>query len=75
MRLKVDEHLPREACDLLSRAGRDVISVGQQGLGGADDARVYRRCQGCPLLIDFSRALAALISATSISFLRWVVIS
>jgi predicted nuclease of predicted toxin-antitoxin system len=30
MRLKVDEHLPREACDLLNRAGRDVISVGQQ---------------------------------------------
>lgn len=75
MRLKVDENLPREACDLLNRAGHDAISVGQQGLGGADDARVYRLCQGCPLLIDFSRALAALISTTSISFLRWVVIS
>jgi predicted nuclease of predicted toxin-antitoxin system len=30
MRLKVDEHLPREACDLLNRAGHDAISVGQQ---------------------------------------------
>ena len=31
MRLKVDENLPRAACDLLNRAGHDVISVGLQG--------------------------------------------
>jgi predicted nuclease of predicted toxin-antitoxin system len=40
MRLKVDENLPRAVCDLLNRAGHDVISVGEQGLGGADDARI-----------------------------------
>ena len=45
MRLKVDENLPREVCDLLNRAGHDAISVGQQGLGGSDDARLYRLCQ------------------------------
>jgi predicted nuclease of predicted toxin-antitoxin system len=28
MRLKVDENLPHEACDLLSRAGHDATSVG-----------------------------------------------
>ena len=54
MRFKVDENLPRDACDLLNRAGHDAISVGQQGLGGADDARIYRRCQ------DEQRALITL---------------
>jgi hypothetical protein len=54
MRLKVDENLPRETCDLLDRAGRDAIGVGQQGLAGADDARVYRLCQ------DERRALVTL---------------
>ena len=45
MRLKVDENLPREACDLLTRAGHDAITVGQQGLGGAEDTRIYQLCQ------------------------------
>ena len=44
-RFKVDENLPREACDLLKRAGHDATGVGQQGLGGADDARIYQVCQ------------------------------
>jgi predicted nuclease of predicted toxin-antitoxin system len=54
MRFKVDENLPREVCDLLNRAGHDAISVGQQGLGGGDDARLYRLCQ------DERRALLTL---------------
>jgi predicted nuclease of predicted toxin-antitoxin system len=54
MRLKVDENLPREACELLNRAGHDALSVGQQGLAGADDARLYRLCQ------DEQRALITL---------------
>ena len=45
MRFKIDENLPEEACDLLSRAGHDAISVGQQGLGGAGDAGIYQLCQ------------------------------
>jgi hypothetical protein len=45
MKFKVDENLPREVCDLLSRAGHDAASVGEQGLSGADDARIYERCQ------------------------------
>jgi predicted nuclease of predicted toxin-antitoxin system len=31
MKFKVDENLPREVCDLLSRAGYDAASVGEQG--------------------------------------------
>jgi hypothetical protein len=45
MRLKVDENLPRAACDLLQRAGHDAIRVAQQELAGAADARVSRLCQ------------------------------
>jgi predicted nuclease of predicted toxin-antitoxin system len=45
MRFKVDENLPRDACELLIRAGHDAISVGQQGLWGAEDARIYEVCQ------------------------------
>jgi predicted nuclease of predicted toxin-antitoxin system len=45
MRFKVDENLPHEVCDLLQGAGHDAISVGRQGLGGADDARIYQICQ------------------------------
>ena len=45
MRFKVDENLPDEVCQLLSRAGHDATSVSQQGLGGAADARLYRLCQ------------------------------
>jgi predicted nuclease of predicted toxin-antitoxin system len=54
MRFKLDENLPREALDLLDRAGHDVISVGQQQLGGADDRRIYQVCQ------EERRALVAL---------------
>jgi predicted nuclease of predicted toxin-antitoxin system len=54
MRFKVDENLPREACDLLNRAGHDATSVSQQGLGGADDMRIYQFCQ------DERRALITL---------------
>jgi predicted nuclease of predicted toxin-antitoxin system len=54
VRFKVDENLPREVSDLLSRAGHDAISVGEQGLSGSDDARIYQRCQ------DEERALITL---------------
>jgi predicted nuclease of predicted toxin-antitoxin system len=54
MRFKVDENLPHEVCDLLNRAGHDAIGVGEQGLSGSDDARIYERCQ------DEERALITL---------------
>jgi hypothetical protein len=57
MRFKVDEKAPREVCDLLSRAGHDAISVGQQGLGGARDARIYQLCQGPRLSTSRVRSL------------------
>jgi predicted nuclease of predicted toxin-antitoxin system len=63
MRFKVDENLPREACDVLNGAGHDAISVGQQGLSGADDARIYRLCQAeqralVTLDVDFANVQA-----------------
>ena len=63
MRFKIDENLPEEACDLLSRAGHDAISVGQQGLGGAGDARIYQLCQAerralITLDVDFANVRA-----------------
>ena len=45
MRFKVDENLPREVSDLLSGAGHDAVSVGEEGLSGSDDTRLYERCQ------------------------------
>jgi predicted nuclease of predicted toxin-antitoxin system len=45
MRFKVDENLPDDVCRLLNRAGHDATGVGQQGLGGTDDARIYQVCQ------------------------------
>jgi predicted nuclease of predicted toxin-antitoxin system len=45
MRFKVDENLPHEVCDLLSHAGHDATSVGQQALSGAGDARICQLCQ------------------------------
>ena len=63
MKFKVDENLPREACNLLNGAGHDATSVGQQGLSGADDARIYRLCQAerralITLDVDFANVQA-----------------
>jgi hypothetical protein len=44
MRLEVDENLPRAVCDLLQCAGRDAISVGEQGRERRDDAGGHRLC-------------------------------
>jgi hypothetical protein len=55
MRLEVDENRPRQACDLPSRAGHHATSVGQQGLGGADDTRSCQLCQDerrAPITLD-----------------------
>jgi predicted nuclease of predicted toxin-antitoxin system len=63
MRFKVDENLPDEVCNLLNSAGHDAISVGQQGLGGAADARIYQLCQNerrvlITLDVDFANVQA-----------------
>jgi predicted nuclease of predicted toxin-antitoxin system len=54
MRFKVDENLPRETCELLNDAGHDAVSVGQQGVSGAGDRRLYQLCH------DEQRALVTL---------------
>lgn len=63
MRFKVDENLPDEVCHVLNSAGHDATSVGQQGLGGATDARLYRVCQSerrvlVTLDVDFANVQA-----------------
>jgi len=45
VKFKVDENLPRDVCDLLQGSGHDAVSVGEQGLGGADDPQLFRVCQ------------------------------
>lgn len=45
MRLKLDENLPAEAVELLSRSGHDVSSVLLQSLGGAKDAQIAGICR------------------------------
>lgn len=40
MKLKLDEHLPSELVDDLHRAGHDVETVLDEGLGGASDPTI-----------------------------------
>ena len=44
MRFKIDENLPAEAAGLLIDAGREAVTVGDEGLGGASDAVIFERC-------------------------------
>lgn len=45
MKFKLDENLPAEAAQYLSEVGFDAMSVLDQGLGGAADARLARICK------------------------------
>ena len=45
MRAKVDENLPTEAAALLRAAGWDCSTVFDEGLDGADDARLSAACR------------------------------
>lgn len=42
MKLKLDENLPQDLADYLTRHGHDVDTVPDEGLAGADDAAVLR---------------------------------
>jgi predicted nuclease of predicted toxin-antitoxin system len=44
-KLKVDENLPADVAATLARAGHDVATVLDQGMGGAPDTQVADRCQ------------------------------
>lgn len=54
MNFKIDENLPMEVRDLLTRSGHNVVSVLDQQLGGAPDAAIASACQ------DENRALITL---------------
>lgn len=44
-RVKIDENLPREACELLLRAGIDAVDVHEQRLRGALDPAIAAVCR------------------------------
>ena len=43
-RLKLDENLPSRAAAVLRRAGHEVSTVIEEGLGGASDATLAKAC-------------------------------
>ena len=45
MRSKIDENLPMEAAALLQAAGWDCSTVYDEGLNGAEDARISAACR------------------------------
>ena len=45
MKFKVDANLPIEVAQRLQEAGHDAVTVLDQQLGGADDAKLARVCQ------------------------------
>ena len=45
MQVKIDEDLPRAVAALVRQVGHDVLTVRDQGLGAASDARVWERVQ------------------------------
>ncbi len=44
IRFKLDENLPVQAVDTLRKAGHDVRTVLEQGLGGAADRAIFEAC-------------------------------
>lgn len=44
-RVKIDENLPREACEVLLRAGIDAVDVHEQRLRGALDPAIAAVCR------------------------------
>lgn len=46
MKFKLDENIGRRGLDLLQAAGHDVVTVRDQGLGGATDERLFQVCAG-----------------------------
>ena len=44
MNIKVDENIGRSGVEYLRQRGHDVLTVRDQGLGGAADAAVFDAC-------------------------------
>ena len=44
MRFKLDENLPQDLAELFRQAGHDAVTVLDQGIGGASDARLVSIC-------------------------------
>jgi predicted nuclease of predicted toxin-antitoxin system len=58
VRLKLDENLPRRAVGVLTRAGYQVDTVVEEGLGGASDPQVLTAATAARrLLITLDRGL------------------
>jgi predicted nuclease of predicted toxin-antitoxin system len=46
LRFKIDSNLPAEAAEVLRRAGHQADTAADEGLAGADDARLAAACVG-----------------------------
>jgi len=46
VKVKLDENIGRRGLELLRAAGHDVMTVRDQGLGGATDERLFEVCAG-----------------------------
>lgn len=44
MKFKLDENIGRRGLELLQAAGHDVMTVREQGLGGAVDEKLFKVC-------------------------------
>ena len=59
MKFKVDEHLPEEFTQLLRSQGWDSVSLVDEGLGGAADARVAEVCSSeSRIVVTFDRGFS-----------------
>jgi predicted nuclease of predicted toxin-antitoxin system len=46
VKFKLDENIGHRGLELLQSAGHDVMTVREQGLGGAPDERIFTVCAG-----------------------------
>ena len=59
MKFKVDENLPEELTQLLRSEGWDSVSLVDEGLGGAADARVAEVCSSeGRIVVTFDRGFS-----------------
>jgi predicted nuclease of predicted toxin-antitoxin system len=45
MKIKTDENIPKEACEILRNEGYDALSVWEQNLGGHPDSDISTVCR------------------------------
>ncbi len=59
MKLKLDENLGVAAAQILRKAGHDIVTVKNEGMAGAKDAKIFAACQfehRCLITLDLEFA-------------------